>query len=64
MAADPSGGAAALLAWLAWWPAAAAVVAGVPLLLASEGAVAIAAGWTVVAMAALVRVLDRDPVEL
>jgi hypothetical protein len=60
VAADPSGGASFLSAWLALWPTTAATVGAVPIILLAHGAAAVAAGWTVIATAALVYLLARD----
>jgi hypothetical protein len=37
-AGDPTGGGGALIAWLAAWPAAAAVLGGLPVVLVARGA--------------------------
>jgi hypothetical protein len=63
---DPSGGGLAIVSWLSWWPALASVLGAVPLLLVTSGeaGAALLAGvavWTVVATAALVHLLGRDP---
>jgi hypothetical protein len=66
LAADPSGGASALVGWLTFWPTVAAVVGAVPTILVTtvgSGAVTVAVVWTVVAAAILAALLDRDPVE-
>jgi hypothetical protein len=66
MAADPSGGAAGLLMWFAYWPAIAVIAGAVPLLLvASAGAQAaiLAFGWTLLATALLTYLVSRDPTE-
>jgi hypothetical protein len=66
VAGDPSGGGVVMTAWLAFWPALAATLASIPILLATHagpGAVPIAAGLTIVAAAGLAYTLDRDPIE-
>jgi hypothetical protein len=45
------------------WPVAAAVLAGVPLLLLAEGAAVVAFAWTAIAGAGLAHLLSRDPAE-
>jgi hypothetical protein len=60
VAADPSGGASFLSAWLAFWPAMAATLGAVPIILVANGGAAAAAGWTVIATGALVYLLGRD----
>ena len=60
VAADPSGGASFLSAWLAFWPAMAATLGAVPIILVANGAAATAAGWTVLATGALAYLLGRD----
>jgi hypothetical protein len=60
VAADPSGGASFLSAWLALWPTTAATLGAVPIILLAHGAAAAAAGWTVIATAALAYLLARD----
>jgi hypothetical protein len=64
MAADPSGGATAVMAWFAWWPSVALTLGIVPLVLvttAGASAALVAAGWTAAAVATLAWLLDRDP---
>jgi hypothetical protein len=56
--ADPSGGGSLLSAWLAFWPATAATLGAVPILLVAAPAVAVA--WTLVATTALAYLLARD----
>jgi hypothetical protein len=56
--ADPSGGGSLLVAWLAFWPATAATLGAVPILLVAAPAVAVA--WTLFATAALAYLLARD----
>jgi hypothetical protein len=66
VAGDPSGGGVVLTAWLAFWPALAATLGSIPVLLATHGglgAASVAAGLTLVATAGLARTLDRDPIE-
>jgi hypothetical protein len=60
VAADPSGGASFLSAWLALCPTTAATLGAVPIILLAHGAAAVAAGWTVIATAALAYLLARD----
>jgi hypothetical protein len=63
VAADPSGGASFLSAWLAFWPAMAATLGAVPIILVANGAAAAAAGWTVIATGVLVYLLQQDVVK-
>jgi hypothetical protein len=66
VAADPSGGAGALLAYFAFWPAVAATLGGVPIVLATSAgsaAVVFAAAWTVIATVLLLQPVARDVVE-
>jgi len=56
--ADPSGGGSLMSAWLAFWPAVAATLGAVPILLAAAPVVAVA--WTLMATAVLVALLARD----
>ena len=61
IAADPSGGAGAVVAWLAFWPALAAILGAVPLIAvtnAGPAAVAVAVLWTAIATVALVRLVQ------
>jgi hypothetical protein len=55
---DPSGGASLLSAWLAFWPALAATLGAVPILLVAAPLVAVA--WTLIATALLAYLLARD----
>jgi hypothetical protein len=66
-AVDPSGGGLAILSWLAYWPAAAAVVGGVPIALVSAAgteAAPFAAIWIACATAGLGYLVRREPVEV
>ena len=66
VAVDPSGGGIAILSWLTYWPTVAVLLGGVPIILISTsgaGAAPIAVAWTLIATAALVFMLARDPVE-
>jgi hypothetical protein len=61
IAVDPSGGASAVVAWLAFWPALATTLGAVPLIAVTSAGppvVAIAAGWTAIATLALVRLVQ------
>jgi hypothetical protein len=63
---DPSGGGAVITAWLAFWPAVAATLGGIPVLLLTHSglrAAPVAAGLTLVATAGLAHTLARDPIE-
>jgi hypothetical protein len=66
VAADPSGGAIGILAWMAWWPALAAVLGAGPILIVAHSgagagaALAIAIG---LAAATLAGALRREPGE-
>jgi hypothetical protein len=59
-AADPSGGAGALLAWLGFWPALAGTFGAAPVALAANGAAALALILVVLATAGLARLVARD----
>jgi len=64
MAADPSGGGIGVVTWLAWWPAAAAVLGAGPLLIATHDGVAagvLAAAGAGAVVAALAGSLARGP---
>ena len=64
VAADPTGGGAGILLWLAWWPALAAALGAVPILLVARsgaGAGLVAATVVGLAAAALAGALRRDP---
>jgi hypothetical protein len=61
IAVDPSGGAAAVVAWLTFWPALAATLGAVPLIAAASAGPAVAAVavlWTAIATVALVRLVQ------
>lgn len=61
IAVDPSGGAAAVVAWLTFWPALATYLGAVPLIAvtnAGPAALAVAVLWTAVATVALVRLVQ------
>ena len=60
LAADPTGGGAALDGWFAWWPAVAVATGAAPLALAASGAPALAAVWIVAAAAVLTWLANRD----
>jgi hypothetical protein len=60
LAADPTGGGAALGGWFAWWPAVAVVTGVAPLALAASGAPALAAVWIVAGAAVLTWLANRD----
>jgi hypothetical protein len=65
IAADPTGGGATITAWLAAWPATAAILGSLPVLLvtgAGLGAALPAAGLAALAVAGLAYALGRDPV--
>jgi hypothetical protein len=66
-AADPSGGAAAILAWFAWWPSVAVTLGAVPLLALanSEAPVLVPAlAWALLATAGLAYLVSREPREI
>jgi hypothetical protein len=68
LAGDPSGGGGLIAAWLFAWPAGAAVVGLVPVVLVARattlaGAAMSALVWIAVAGLVLVALLDRDPRE-
>ena len=63
---DPPGGGVSITAWLAFWPALAATLGSIPVLLITHSgfrAAPVAAGLTLVATAALAHTLGRDPIE-
>jgi hypothetical protein len=67
VAVDPSGGGLVVLSWLVYWPSVALVLGGVPLVLISSlglAATAVAFAWVLGAIALLVYLLGRDPVEV
>jgi hypothetical protein len=64
VAADPSGGAGAILGWLALWPSVAAIVAGVPLLIvAASGTASLlpAVLWVLAGTGIVAALLRRPP---
>jgi hypothetical protein len=65
-AADPSGGGLALLSWGTSWPTLGVVLAGVPILLVTSGGAGSplpAIAGTLIAIAGLVHLVARQPVE-
>ena len=63
IAADPSGGAAAVVGWFALWPSVAVGLAAVPVLLAGAGAALVGVTWIAIAAVALARAVRREPRE-
>ena len=60
LAADPTGGGAAIAGWLVWWPSVAVVTGAAPLALAESGAPAVATVWILAAAAGLTWLAGRD----
>jgi hypothetical protein len=66
VAGDPSGGAGAILAWFALWPAVAATLGTIPIILVTSGgpgATGTAVVWTAIATTALALLVGRDVAE-
>ena len=63
MAADPTGGASTVLSWFAWWPTTAVVLGAAPVLLAENGAPALALASIAITSGVLARFARHEPPE-